>query len=89
MKTDDLAGVIEAVLAVGLTLGAALLCGGLVLGSASVLQWGIQALMLTPVARVVVLTVGLFHERDWPFGLLSMFILGVLGVSMLLGARLF
>jgi len=89
MKTDDLAGVIEVVLAVGLTLGAGLLCGGLVLGSASVLRWGILALMLTPVARVVVLTVGLFHQRDWPFGLLSMFILGVLGVSMLVGARLF
>jgi uncharacterized membrane protein len=89
MATDDLARAIEVALASGLTLGAGLLCVGLALDSSHVLQWGILAFMLTPVARVVVLTVGLLHERDWPFGLLSLFILGVLGVSMLVGARLF
>lgn len=87
-ESDDLARAIEVVLTAGLALSAGLLCYGLLRGSAPALQWGILLLMLTPVARVFVLTIGLFHQRDWPFGLLSMFILGVLCVSMLVGARL-
>jgi uncharacterized membrane protein len=86
--SEDLARAIEVALAAGLILGAGLLAGGLALDSAPALHWGILVLLLTPVARVVVLTVGLFHERDWLFGLLSLFILAVLGASMLVGARL-
>ena len=85
--SGDLARAIEVVLTLGLVASASLLSYGL-LGSASALQWGILLLLLTPVARVVVLTVGLFHQRDWTFGLLSLFILAVLGASMLVGARL-
>ncbi len=84
----DLARAIEVVLTTGIVLSAGLLLFGLTAGSAALLQWGILLLMLTPVARVVVLTVGLLHERDWLFGLLSLFILGVLGASMLVGAKL-
>lgn len=87
-EPDDLARAIEVVLTAGLTLSAGLLCYGLSLGSAPPLRWGILLLMLTPVARVVVLTLGLFHQRDLLFGLLSLGILGVLGASMILGARL-
>jgi uncharacterized membrane protein len=88
-QTDDLTRAIEVVLTSGLLLSAGLMCCGLALDSAPALQWGILLLLLTPVARVVVLTVGLFHQRDWLFGVLSLFILGVLGASMLVGARLF
>jgi uncharacterized membrane protein len=85
---EDLARAIEVVLTAGLTLGAGLLACGLALDSAPALHWGVLVLLLTPVARVVLLTVGLFHQRDWLFGLLSLFILAVLGASMLVGARL-
>ncbi|HJS59397.1 MAG TPA: DUF1634 domain-containing protein [Vicinamibacteria bacterium] len=87
MTASDLTRAVEVVLTVGLMLSAGLLTYGL-LSSAPALQWGILLLLLTPVARVVVLTVGLFHERDWLFGVLSLFILGVLAASMLVGARL-
>lgn len=85
---DDLARAIEVALTSGLALSAGLLLLGLASGSGAQLQWGILILMLTPVARVVVLTVGLLHERDWLFGLLSLGILTVLGASMLVGAKL-
>ncbi|HET7291902.1 MAG TPA: DUF1634 domain-containing protein [Vicinamibacteria bacterium] len=84
----DLARTIEIVLMSGLVSSAGLLLAGLASGSAAPLQWGILLLLLTPVARVVVLTVGLLHERDWLFGGLSLLILGVLGASMLAGAKL-
>ncbi len=87
-EPDKLARAIEVVLTAGLLLSAGLLCYGLSLGSATPLRWGILLMMLTPVARVIVLTLGLFHQRDWLFGLLSLGILGVLGTSMLVGARL-
>jgi uncharacterized membrane protein len=44
-------------------------------------------LMLTPAARVVVLSVGLLLERDWLFGSISLWILGVLLGSLVLALR--
>ena len=44
--------------------------------------------MFTPVARVVILTAGLFRERDTLFGLVSLFVLGVLVSSIVVSARL-
>ncbi len=44
--------------------------------------------MLTPVVRVVVVTVALLHERDWLFASLSLFVLGVLASGMIVAARL-
>ncbi len=79
---------IEVVLAAGLLLSAGLLVFGLLGGGMAALRLGILLLMLTPVARVVVLSVGLLRQRDYLFGLLSLGILGVLGFSMLVGARL-
>ncbi len=84
----DLARTIEVVLTTGLLLSATLLLVGLAAGSPASLHWGILLLMLTPVARVVVLTVGLLHEGDWLFGALSLAILAVLGASMLAGSKL-
>jgi len=88
VNTPDLARAIEVVLTAGLALSASLLLLGLASGSGALLRLGILLLMLTPVSRVVVLTVGLFHEKDWRFGLLSVVILAVLAASMLVGAKL-
>jgi uncharacterized membrane protein len=76
---------IEAVLALGLLASAALLACGLLLPDESVLRAGL--LMLTPAARVVVLSVGLLLERDWLFGSISLWILGVLLGSLVLALR--
>jgi uncharacterized membrane protein len=79
---------IEIALTVGLLASTALFVVGLALGSSGLLKWGILLLMLTPVARVVILTAGLFRERDPLFGLVSLFVLGVLLSGMVVSARL-
>jgi uncharacterized membrane protein len=76
------------VLTTGLAVSAGLLLFGLADAHAGALRLGILILMATPVARVIVLTIGLLRERDLLFGLLSLGILGVLGLSMFLGAHL-
>jgi uncharacterized membrane protein len=73
---------VETVLTLGLTIGALLLLTGLVFGQLAALRWGIVTLMLTPVARVVVVTVGMFLRRDLVFGFLSLGILLVLATSI-------
>lgn len=73
-----LEGVIEVGLKGGLAVSTTLLVAGLVLGEPGPLRWGILLLMLTPVARVAVVTVGLAVERDWTFALVSFFVLMVL-----------
>ena len=79
---------IELVLTVGLLASTALFVVGLALGSSALLKWGILFLMLTPVARVVILTFGLFRQRDVLFGLVSLFVLGVLLSGIVVSARL-
>lgn len=78
---------IELILSIGLVASAGLLVAGLALQAEGPLRWGIVLLMLTPVARVVVLTLGLFLARDFFFGSLSLGILMVLVFSMLVGSR--
>jgi uncharacterized membrane protein len=68
----------ERVLTGGLLASAALLLAGLLLGQVGLLRAGLVLLMLTPVARVVVLTAGLLRQRDLAFGLISLWILCVL-----------
>jgi len=80
--------VIEAALAVGLLVSSSLFVVGLALGTSGPLKWGILLLMLTPMARVVILTVGLLHERDFLFGLVSLFVLGVLLSGIVVSGRL-
>jgi uncharacterized membrane protein len=75
---DRLEDLIELGLKIGLALSTALLLVGLVLGLDTALRAGIVLLMLTPVARVAVVTVGLALGRDWLFTLVSLFVLGVL-----------
>jgi hypothetical protein len=73
---------IEGALVGGLLLSAGFMAGGLLLQSDSALRWGIVLLMLTPVARVFVLTLGLLAEGDWGFGLVSFFVLAVLTLGI-------
>lgn len=75
---ERLERIVELVLSGGLAISTVLLLAGLGLGSDAPLRWGILLLMVTPVVRVVVVTVGLAQERDWLFTLLSLFVLGVL-----------
>jgi uncharacterized membrane protein len=69
---------IEMALTAGLLLSSALFALGLLTGEASLLRAGVLLLMFTPVARVVILTVSLFRQRDLRFALVSLFVLGVL-----------
>jgi uncharacterized membrane protein len=73
---------IEVVLTAGLLASGGLLLAGLALERDLLLKWGILILMATPVARVVVVTVGLLRERDWLFASVSFWILAVLGSSI-------
>jgi uncharacterized membrane protein len=80
--------VIEAALTGGLALSGLLLVAGLVLGSTGPLWWGVLLLILTPVVRVVVVTVGLVLDHDWLFASVSLFVLGVLLSSVYVAGRL-
>ena len=74
--------VIEAVLSGGLAISSALLLFGLLLSRPGLLTAGIVLLLLTPVARVVVVTIDLIRRRDWVFAATSAWILGVLLFSL-------
>ncbi len=78
---------IEAALTLGVLASGILLVTGLASDRPELLRAGVVVLMLTPVARVAVLTLGLLARRDWPFVALSVWILGVLLSSLRL-ARL-
>ena len=84
----DLDRAVEVTLTTGLGVSATMLVLGLVLGRPDLLRWGIVLLMLTPVARVVVVTVGFLWRRDLLFGLVSLWILGILAMSMWVGLGL-
>jgi uncharacterized membrane protein len=86
-RLDDLEDLIEKALKAGLAFSTLLLVIGIVMGSDGVLRWGILLLMLTPVARVAVVTLGLAFERDWTFALVSAFVLAVLLSGIAVGTR--
>jgi uncharacterized membrane protein len=69
---------VEWVLTAGVVVSGALLLLGLSLGREPFLRAGVVLLMLTPVARVLVLTLGLFREGDRRFGLVSLAVLAIL-----------
>jgi uncharacterized membrane protein len=81
-RVESLEDVIEKALMLGLALSTGLLLVGLILGLPGPLRWGIVLLMLTPVARVAVVTVGLALERDWTFTLVSLFVLAILAAGI-------
>ena len=78
---------VEVVLTTGLLISGGLLIVGLVTGQASTLKAGILLLMLTPLARVVLVTGGLLKRRDWFFALASLWILCVLLSSLWVAFR--
>lgn len=79
---------IEVALSGGVLVSGVFLLLGLATGSVSLIRSGVVLLMLTPVARVLVLTVGLLHERDYLFGALSLWILAVLASGIWVSVRL-
>jgi uncharacterized membrane protein len=79
--TPGLDRVVEATLSTGLGLSAALLVAGLTFSSTSLLRAGIVLLILTPVARVTAVTLGLLQARDWAFAFLSLAVLAVIASS--------
>ena len=79
--------VVEVVLTAGLAASAVLLLAGL-LAAPTLLWWGMLVLLLTPVARVVVVTIGFIDRRDWTFAAVSAWILCVLASSFYVAARL-
>jgi uncharacterized membrane protein len=80
--------VVEVVLTAGLAISALLLLAGLVAARERSLWWGLLVLLLTPVARVVVVAIGFLDRRDFTFALVSLWILGVLCFSFYVAARL-
>jgi uncharacterized membrane protein len=81
-RTRLLERIVEVGLSAGLALSGLLLLLGLALGSEAALRMGTVFLMATPVVRVLIVTVGLLAERDWYFGLISLWVLGVLATSI-------
>jgi uncharacterized membrane protein len=69
---------VEATLTLGVAVSGALLLYGLVRSSESALRAGILVLLFTPVARVLIVSLGLLKQRDLLFGLISAFVLLVL-----------
>jgi uncharacterized membrane protein len=88
MPERGLTRAVEVVLMIGLTVSCLLLTGGLAVGRFAPQRWGIIVLMATPVLRLLVVTVGLARERDWIFAAVSLWILGVLGSSLLVALRI-
>jgi len=80
--------IVEVALTAGVAVSGVLLVAGLVLGSTAPLWWGVLLLILTPVARVLVVTVGLILDHDWLFAGVSLFVLGVLLSSVYVSGRL-
>ena len=88
VRSFTLERAIESALTLGLLASGALLVFGLATGGEGALRAGVVLLMLTPVARVLILTVGLLHERDFTFASVSLFVLCVLAAGILLAGRL-
>jgi uncharacterized membrane protein len=78
---------VEAALTLGVVGSGALLLLGLGRGSEGAMRAGIVLLLFTPVARVLLVTVGLLKQRDLLFGLVSAFVLTVLLSSAWLAFR--
>jgi uncharacterized membrane protein len=63
----------------------ALPAGALHGDATAILQLGLIVLMLTPVARVLILAIGWARSRDWTFSLIAFCVLALLGLSVFLG----
>ena len=78
---------VERALTLGVAASGIFLLAGLFVGSDTLLRTGIVLLMLTPVVRVAVLTLGLFRDGDRRFGFVSLAVLAVLLTGIVLSRR--
>jgi len=88
MSARELERAIEVALTGGVALSGLLLVAGLALGAPGPLWWGVLLLILTPVVRVVVVTIGLILDHDWLFSAVSLFVLAVLLSSVYVAGRI-
>jgi len=88
MSARELERAIEVALTGGVALSGMLLVAGLALGAPGPLWWGVLLLILTPVVRVVVVTIGLILDHDWLFAAVSLFVLAVLLASVHVAGRI-
>lgn len=51
----------------------------------AIVTLGLLVLIATPIVRVGISTLAFWHERDWPFTFITLFVLGLLLLSMGLG----
>jgi len=79
---------VEVALTAGVAASGLVLVAGLMLGYTAPLWWGVLLLIVTPVVRVVVVTVGLVLDHDWLFAGVSLFVLAVLLSSVYVSGRL-
>jgi uncharacterized membrane protein len=79
---------VEVALTAGVAVSGFLLVAGLLAGSQTPLWWGVLLLIVTPVVRVVVVTIGLVLDHDWLFVGVSLFVLGILLSSAFVSVRL-
>lgn len=86
--TRPLERAIGAAFTIGLVASALFLLVGLATGRPGPLRTGMLILMVTPVACVIILTVGLFMRRDWLFALVSLFVLTALCSGMVVALKL-
>ena len=87
IRALQLSRVVELALTTGVAASGVLLLLGLAFARDALLQAGVVLLMLTPVARVTVLTLGLFRQGDRRFGLVSLAVLVVLAAGAVLSRR--
>jgi uncharacterized membrane protein len=88
MSARELERVIEVALTGGVAVSGLLLVSGLALGSSRALWWGVLLLILTPLVRVVVVSIGLILDHDWLFAAVSLFVLAVLLASVHVAGRI-
>ena len=79
---------IEVALTGGILVSAGLMIWGLAFRHPDALRWGLLILMFTPLARVVIMVIGLFQQRDFAFGAVSLVIVAVLASSFYTAAKI-
>lgn len=78
----------EAVFAGSLAASALLLLGGLLTGREALLRAGTLILVAVPIARLLLVAVHLFRQREWAFGAIALWLLVVLASSVAVALHL-
>ena len=86
MSKDRLDAAVAGLLLLGVSVSGVLMAAGLLAGGAGgdmMILRGTLVLILTPVLRVALVAVGFALRRDWLYCVVSLGVLGLLGVAML------